>query len=354
MLKLFKKVSKTAGLLPGAIVHVGERKTERIRISVFDYGKKQFSEKEIRAIEDCFDLKKTSTVSWINIDGLHDTEGIRKIGAHFELHPLILEDIVNTSQRPKIEDFKDHLFIVLKMISWNETADEINIEQVSMVVGKNYVISFQEVEGDVFNQIRDRLRNGKGKIRTQKSDYLAYALIDAVIDNYFVILEKIGDSIESIEGELVENPSPSTMHAIHGIKREMLLLRKNVWPLREVINGMQRRESSLIQKSTLIYLRDIYDHTMQVIDTLETFRDVVSGLLDIYLSSISNKMNEVMKVLTLIATIFIPLTFIAGIYGMNFKYMPELSWKYGYAFIWGIILLAGITMGLYFKRKKWL
>ena len=348
------KRSKKAGLPPGTLVHIGKKRTGKVKITVIGYDENNFRENEVRTVNECFQFKDKPTVTWLNIDGIHDAGIIEKIGKHFNLHPLLLEDIMNTGQRPKMEDFENYIFIVLKMLGYDETRDEIKSEQVSLILGSNFVISFQECEGDVFNPVRERIRNGKGKIRKMKADYLAYTLIDAVIDNYFIILEKTGEKIEDMEDELVTNPTPGTLQTIHNLKREMIFLRKSVWPLREVINGMQKAESPLIKESTGIYLRDVYDHTIQVIDTIETFRDMISGMLDIYLSSISNKMNEVMKVLTIIATIFIPLTFVAGLYGMNFKYMPELEWHFGYFAILLLMIIIGISMVFYFRRKKWL
>ena len=349
-----KRQSKTAGLPPGTLVHVGERKTEEVRITFMDYDEHDFQEKQVSNIEDCFPFKNTSTVTWINIDGLHNTEIIEKLGREFELHPLILEDILNTGQRPKFEDVDNYVFTVLNMLSYDEPNQTTQAEQVSLVLGANFVISFQESIGDVFEQIRDRIRNSKGRIRKMGSDYLTYALLDAIVDNYFLILEKFGEKIEYMEEGLVSEPTEKTLQQIHAIKREMVFLRKSVWPLRELINSLVRSESKLIKESTGIYLRDVYDHTIQVIDTVETFRDMVSGMLDIYLSSISNRMNAVMKVLTIIATIFIPLTFVAGIYGMNFKYMPELDCKWGYPIVLIVMAVAGGAMLIYFKRKKWL
>ncbi len=354
--KRFKRVGikEKVGLPPGTLVHIGERKTEKVKITVIDYDSKNFQEKEVHKIEECFPFKDKPTVTWINIDGLQEVEVVEKIGIHFGVHPLIMEDILHTGQRPKAEDLGDYLFIVLKMIYHDENENEIMGEQISLILGHNYVISFQEREGDVFNQIRERIRNSKGRIRRGGADYLAYTLLDAVVDHYFVILEKLGERIESLEEELVTNPTPETLQIIHTLKRNLIFLRKSVWPLREVINALERGESPLITKSTGIYLRDVYDHTIQVIDTIETFRDMVSGMLDIYLSSLSNRMNEVMKVLTIMATIFIPLTFIAGIYGMNFKFMPELEWHWGYPTALIIMLLLVGFMLLYFRKKKWL
>jgi len=349
-----KKASKKAGLPPGTLVHVGEKKTERTRITIIDYDEAQFQEKEAKTIEESFPFKDKPTVTWINIDGIHEVDIVEKIGKHFGMHPLILEDIVNTGQRPKMEDFDDYIFVVLKMLYYDERENRINAEQVSLILGSNFVISFQEEAGDVFNPIRERIRNAKGRIRKMGADYLAYALIDAIVDNYFIILEKIGESIEDMEEELVTNPTPETLQAIHNMKREMIFLRKSVWPLRELVSGLERAESSLIHESTGIYLRDVYDHTIQVIDTIETFRDMISGMLDIYLSSISNKMNEVMKVLTIFAALFIPLTFVAGVYGMNFEFMPELKVRWGYFVVLSLMIAVGAVMIFYFKRKKWL
>jgi len=319
-----------------------------------DYNEAQFQEKEAKTIEECLPFKDKPTVTWINIDGVHQVEIMEKIGAHFGIHPLILEDIMNTGQRPKMEDFEDYIFVVVKMIYYDEKDNEIKAEQVSLLIGLNFVISFQEKEGDVFNPIRDRIRKAKGRIRKMGADYLAYALIDTIVDHYFIVLEKLGEKIEDMEEELVTNPTPETLQTIHNLKRELIVLRKSIWPLREVISVLERGESPLIHESTSIYLRDVYDHTIQVVDTIETFRDMVSGMLDVYLSSVSNRMNEVMKVLTIIATIFIPLTFIAGIYGMNFKYIPELEWHWGYfTVILGMVII-GFGMVLYFRNKKWL
>ena len=346
-------MSKKAGLPPGSPVHIGERKTEKTRITIIDYDQAQLQEKEAGSIEECFAFKDNPTVTWINIDGLHQIEIIEKMGRHFNLHSLVLEDIVNTGQRPKMEDFEDYIFIVLKMLYYDQKGG-IKTEQVSLILGPNFVISFQEQEGDVFNPIRDRIRKAKGRIRKMGADYLAYALMDTIVDNYFIILERLGEEIEDMEEELLTNPTTETLQKIHFLKREMILLRKSTWPLRELINGLERTESPLIQESTGVYLRDVYDHTIQVIDTVETFRDMISGMLDIYLSSISNKMNEVMKVLTIIATIFIPLTFLAGVYGMNFRYMPELEWHGGYFVVLLVMAAVGISMVGYFRRKKWL
>jgi len=354
MPKLIKKTSKKVGLPPETLVHIGEKKIEKVRITIIDYDEAQFQEKEISAIEECLSFKDKPTTTWINVDGLHQVEVLERIGDCFGLHPLVLEDTLNTGQRPKVEDLGDYIYVVLKMLYAEEENGEITEEQLSIVLGPAFVISFQEGGGDVFDPIRERIRNGRGRARKMGADYLAYSLLDSVVDNYFIVLEKLGERIEFLEEELVANPTTETLHAIHALKRDMIFLRKSVWPLREIISGLERGESALIQESTVIYFRDVYDHTIQVIDTVETFRDMVSGMLDIYLSSVSNRMNEVMKVLTVITTIFIPLTLIAGIYGMNFRYMPELGWRWGYPMVWLVMLAMAGLMLVYFRRKRWL
>jgi len=355
MPQLTKKRSEKAGLPPGTLVHIGEQKTEKTKITILDYDKERFQEKEIETVDECLGLKDTPTVTWINVEGIHEVEILEKLGEGFGLHPLTVEDILNTDQRPKMEDFGDYIYIVLRMISYDDISGEIVTEQTSLILASNLVISFQEgAEGDVFDPVRERIRTGKARMRNMGADYLAYTLVDAIVDNYFAVLEKLGEDIEFLEDELVTNPTPEILQAIHDLKREMIFLRKSVWPLREVISALERGESPLIKESTQIYLRDVYDHTIQVIDAVETLRDTLSGMLDIYLSSISNRMNEVMKVLTIIATIFIPLTALAGIYGMNFQYMPELGWRWGYPMVWFTMIVIGALMLVYFRRKKWL
>ncbi len=355
MVKLVKERSKKAGLPPGSLVHVGEKKIAESRITLIDYDEGHFEERQVQQVEKCFRFRETPTVTWINVEGLHQVEILEKLGESYGFHPLVLEDILNTDQRPKMEDYGDYLYIVLKMLNYNANQTQIATEQVSILLGSNFVISFQEGgEGDVFNPIRDRIRSGKGRIRKMGADYLAYALLDAVVDNYFIIMEKLGEDIELLEETLIARPTPATLQTIYRLKRDMLFLRKAVWPLRELLSKLERGDSPLFKDSTRIYLRDVYDHAVQVIDTNETFREMVSGMLDIYLSSVSNRLNAVMKILTIIATIFMPLTFIAGVYGMNFKHMPELEWKWGYLFIWLIMIAIGVSMLVYFKKKKWL
>ncbi len=348
------KRSKKAGLPPGSLVHIGEKKAERTKIMIIDYDEQNFQEKEARTVEECFPFKETATVTWINIAGVHDSEVVSKVGSHFCIHSLILEDIMTTQQRPKMEDMGEYIYVVVRMLSYEGRKREVLSEQVSLIIGSNFVISFQENGGDVFNSVRERIRTGKGRLRKLGPDYLAYSLLDSIVDNYFLVLEKLGEKVEDLEEELISDPGRKTLHEIHVLKREMIFLRKSVWPLREVVSGLERAESRLIKESTGIFLRDVYDHTIQVIDTVETYRDMLSGMLDMYLSSVSNRMNEVMKVLTIIATIFIPLTFIAGVYGMNFKFMPELDWRWGYFAILVFMFGISVLMLILFKRKKWL
>jgi magnesium transporter len=354
MARFIRKSSKKSGEIPGTLVHIGEVKTDRVAISLIDYDATTLDEMHVVSAEECLLFKDKPTVTWVNVNGLHDVEIIEKLGKSFDLHPLVLEDIVHTGQRAKVDDYENYEFIVLRMLSYNEEMGQIGDEQVSFILGPTWLLSFQEHEGDVFDSVRRRLRSGKGRIRKAGADYLAYALLDAVIDHYFVVLEKLGDRVESVGEEVAENPRPDDLEEIRHLKRELLFLRKSVWPLREVLSGLQRGESPLFEENTLVYLRDVYDHAVQVIDTVENFRDMTGGILDVYHSSLSNRMNEVMKVLTIIATIFIPLSFVAGLYGMNFLHMPELKWRFGYPVALGLMAAVAGGMLFYFRRKKWL
>ncbi len=360
MPRFIKKLSKTRGLEPGAVVFIGERKVEKTRIHVFDYGATALEETTVAAIEDCFPFRDTPTMTWINIEGLHEVEQIEKIGRHFGIHSLILEDIANTGQRPKLDASAGCIFLALKMLTVHEDTGRVQSEQCSFVAGDNFVLSFQEKAGDVFDPVRNRIRKSVPRVLLLHSDYLAYSLVDAVVDGYFTVLESLSERIEGLESRLLEDPGPEHLESIHGLKRELAYLRKAVWPLREVIGGLGRMETGLVHEDTRIYFRDLYEHAVQVIDTVEIFRDMVSGLLDIYLSSVSNRMNEVMKVLTIIATIFIPLGFLAGVYGMNFDRsagrlsMPELGLPYGYVLFWVLAVLIGGGLLAFFKHKKWL
>ena len=346
--------SQERGLPPGTPVYVGAQKVEHVRITIMDFSAESFDEKVVESAEECAAYRDHPTVTWINVDGLHEVEVIETIGKTFGLHPLIREDIASTNQRPKVEEYPDILYLVIKMFSRHLGDDAIEAEQVSLVLGSNFVLSFQERQGDVFDAVRDRIRNARGRVRTMGADYLLYSLMDAVVDGYFQTCEELGERVETMEDDLLSDPRPATAAEIHRLKREIIFLRRAIWPLREVISAMMRGESPLITPETVIFLRDIHDQTIQVIDTVESSRDILSGLLDIYLSSISNRMNEVMKVLTIIATIFIPLTFIASVYGMNFRDMPELAWPLGYPLVLLVMLVIAVWMILYFRRKHWL
>jgi len=340
------------GAPPGTVIYHGEDRSEKVKITLIEFNETEFIEKEFYDLDDCISHVDPTMVKWINVDGIHDVQLIERIGKHFNIHPLTLEDIVNTNQRAKFEDYDNYVVAIMKMISYDT---ELESEQLTVLLMNGLVISFQEVHGgDAFDLIRNRIRQGKGRIRKMGSDYLAYALIDAVVDCYFTILEKIGDRIEALEEELITDPSKETLRQLHTMKREMIFVRKAVWPMRELINNLERSETELIKPSTDIYLRDVHDHTIRVIDTVETYRDLLSGMMDIYLSSVSNRMNEVMKILTIITTIFVPVTFIVGVYGMNFEFMPELHSKWGYPLTWAFMLTIMISLLIYFRRKKWL
>jgi len=346
--------SKKIGMSPGTLLYVGDRVDGKIRITVMDYTEKGVIEKTLTDIADCRTYRDSPSVTWINISGVHDVSLIERLGRQFDLHALILEDVLNTEQRPKLDDYDDCLFLVLKMVTPDASRGTVDYEQISIILGHNYVISLQEVETDVFNPVRERIRKGKGRIRKQGADYLTYALVDMVVDHYFSALEIFGEHIEDLQADVVAALDPQMPQIIQQLKKEVLFLRKSVWPMREAVNALTRSESPLLQEETALYLRDVHDHSVQVIDTIETYRDMLSSTLDIYLSSVSNRMNEVMKVLTIIATIFIPMTFIAGIYGMNFKYMPELEWTWSYPVLWIVLIVVFILMVVWFKRKKWL
>jgi len=340
------------GAPPGTVIYLGEAQTNRVKITLIEYNETEFIEKDFYDWSECVKLVKPDMVRWINVDGIHEATLVEAIGKQFNIHPLTLEDVVNTGQRPKFEDYENYVVSIMKMINYN---DELSSEQLSVILMEGTVLSFQEADGgDAFDLIRSRIRLGKGRIRKMGADYLAYALIDAVVDCYFNVLERIGDKIETLEEKLITEPTKQTMQQLHYMKREMIYVRKAVWPMRELIGNMERSETLLIKPSTDIYLRDIHDHTVRVIDTVETYRDLLSGMMDIYLSSVSNKMNEIMKVLTIITTLFVPVTFIAGVYGMNFKYMPELETKSGYYIIWIVMLAIISSLLIYFRKKKWL
>jgi len=345
--------SWAVGQAPGSLVYIGDQEAETPVIDVIDYDEESYSERRVKEINECRSYVGKPTVTWINICGLNE-EIIGRIGEMFNFHPLLLEDILNTEQRPKMDEYDEYMFFILKMLTYDEEKKEIETEQVSVILNEDCVISFQEVEGDVFDPLRERLRSNKGIVRKQRADYLTYCLIDAIVDYYFVILEKVDDDIEALEEELLANPQPHTVEALHHKKRQMITLRKSIWPLREVISKLERGGQGIIEDTTRIYLRDVYDHTIQAMDSVETYRDILTSLLDIYVNNVNNKMTEIMKVLTIIGTIFLPLSFLASVYGMNFDYMPELELWWSYPALWVIMIIISFVMLIFFRNKKWI
>ena len=351
--RFIKKQPAKLGLPPGSLVFTGEARTEPVHLAVIDYDKEALEERALASPEEAFAFREKATVSWINIDGVHEVETIQMIGESYDIHPLVLEDIVHTGQRPKVEEYDDHLYVVVKMLYYNEAERQVSVEQVSLIIGQTYVLSFQEKPGDVFEPVRERLRSAKGRIRQRGADYLAYSLLDVIIDHYFIVLEGISGQIEELEAEILDAPRPETNHALGALRRELILLRRAVWPVREHLSSLERLDTRLIQSKTKPFLRDTYDHAIQVIDIVESLRDMIGVLRDSYQAIQGNRMNEIMKVLTIIATIFIPLTFIAGIYGMNFDRMPELHAPYGYPIVMLVMVIIGLGLGVFFKWKKW-
>jgi magnesium transporter len=347
-------IGSKAGLAPGTPLFIGERKLSDARIDIIDYDPDRVHEVHDAEIGACRELSHAPRVAWINVSGVHDIELIEALGECFGLHPMTLEDIVNTSQRPKCEEFPGYFFIAMKMLDFIDATDGIASEHVSLILGPDYVVSFLEDEGDVFGEIRNRIRKGSGRIRSMKADYLAFCLMDAIVDHYFLAVEHIGDRVDVFDDRMLAEPRSEDIQQIHRFKRELLRLRKAVWPLREVVGMIDKSDSQLLRPETNVFWRDLYDHTVQVIDMVETSRDILASLHDTYLSSLSNRMNEVMKILTIISTIFIPLTFIVGVYGMNFEYMPELKSRWGYFAVWAVMLAIGISLFAYFRRRKWL
>ncbi|MFZ0454106.1 MAG: magnesium/cobalt transporter CorA, partial [Ignavibacteriaceae bacterium] len=340
-------------------IFTGEKKTENVSISLFDYNSGNFSETKVDDLNELEKYRNNSNVTWINVVGLHDINILDKIGIIFNIHPLVLEDILNVSHNPKIEEYDSYLFIVVKMINYIDNSNKLDIEQVSLIIGKNYIITFQEKNGDVFDPIRERIRTAKGMIRKYSEDYLAYRILDSIIDNYFSVLECFDDRIEDIEDQILTDPDESSLEEIHHLRKELIKLRRAVSPLREMIFTIEKEKFNLIQKTTFVYLRDLSDHVKQIIDTIENYREFINGLLEVYLSNASHRMNEVVKLLTIISTIFIPLTFIVGIYGMNFRTdasrwnMPELDWAFGYPFVMIMMVVIAVTLIIFFKKKRW-
>ncbi len=354
---LHKFVSRTAqrGSIPGTVEYIGLPRKEDVKIEVLEYDESTITnETIIHSVNELDGYPERPGIKWIQVSGVHNLEMLNEIGRYFKIFALDLEDIANTTQRPRIEERDDYIFLVFKILQIDPESREVSMEQVSMVMGANYVISFHETSPKVFDILRSRILTSKGRVRKMKTDYLVFTIIDIIIDHYFTLIEDVGESIEETEEELITAPGQASQEAIYKIKRRLGYVKKTIWPAREVLNQLQRSDHQLIYDETRIYFRNNYDHTIQIIETLESLRDLTSGMMDLYLSTVSYKMNEIMKVLTIFSTIFIPLTFFAGVYGMNFKYLPELEWKNGYFFFWGIMLVITTVMLIFFRRKKWL
>lgn len=341
------------GLPPGTLVHTGEQKTQEVRIWAISYGPEEAQIWELSGPDQCATLRDKGPVLWIDVHGVHDVGPIEVLGKCFGLDLLLLEDVLDTSQRPKVEDYEDYTYVVVRAFKYQEDQNVLVSEQVSLVLGGHVVLSFQEGPDDLFALVKDRIISGKGRIRYMGADYLLYCLLDNVVDGYFVVMERIGDELEAVEESILGYPGRDNLTRLHSLRRDMILVRKALWPLREVLGGLYRGEMGCIKEALRPFFRDVYDHTIEMMDTLETYRDMASALLEVHLSTINNRLNEVMKFLTVVSTIFIPLTFIAGLYGMNFKFMPELEWKWGYPAV--LALMAGIVsfMLWYFKKKGW-
>lgn len=351
--KLVVKRGDKLGAAPGTLLHIGKHKQVSAGIQLINYGADELEESIISDLAGYQREEMAGQVSWLNVDGVADPGMVETLGKQFQLHPLVMEDILNTDQRPKVEDYQGYLYIVLRMLQFDKNRQQIHSEQVSLVLGKDYVLSFQERPGDVFDGVRERLRAGR-RIRFMRSDYLTYALLDAVVDHYFEMLEYISEQVEELEDQVVSDPGPDTLARLHHYKREMLLLRKSIWPLRELLSRLSRDESPLISEETRLYLRDVYDHVVHVMDSIDTIRELLASMLDLYLSSVSKRTNEIMKVLTIFASLFMPLTFIVGVYGMNFDVMPELRWAWGYPAVMLVMLLLVVGLLVFFRRRRWI
>ena len=354
MSESFRKISTKTGLPPGSLVHVGVVHGMETRISIIDYNMEAIEERTVESIEEILKYRGKDTVTWVNIEGLGNVELIGAIGEHFNIHPLILEDILHTHQRPKLEEYGDYLYCVLKGISLVKNKFAVDYEQISILILDDFVFTFKEKQDELLEPVKRRLRSSKGHFRSQGADYLTYVILDTIVDSYFTLQDSLDEIIDSVEEELLTDPTPETLTSIQAIKRELIYIRRSISPLRELLNAILRSGSPLIKEKTLIYFRDISDHVLRISESVESSRDMVAGLLDIYITTINNKMNEIMKVLTVFASIFIPLTFITGIYGMNFEFMPELKWKWAYPVLWVAFITIPIFLLFYFKKKKWL
>ena len=351
--KIKRRTSSKIGLPPGSIVYLGEKRVEKVTIKVTEYDEANAETYEIKSVEEIDPFTDTPQVTWVSVCGLHETDFLKQIGEKFKVHPLVLEDILNPDTRPKIEVTDDYLFIVMKLVLFNPEQKILETEQVSFILGRSFLFSFSERTDDIFNPVKERISSQLGKIRKRGSDYLLYALMDVVVDNYFLALEKTEERIELLDDEVINRPDQSQIQSIYNLRNLLLIMRKSIWPSREIVNQLIKDDSDLLDESIEPYLRDLYDHTIHITETIEQQREITNSLMEIYLSMMSNKMNEVMKVLTIIATIFIPLTFIVGIYGMNFSNMPEMEWPWAYLAVWGVMIAVVIGMIFYFRKKDW-
>lgn len=351
--RVVQRMVQKPGASPSVLVHVGPRMVEKVRLRLFEYDAEKLSERTLEDISEALPTRDNPPVGWLNVDGLHDTELLGELRDHFGIHPVAMEDVVTLGHRAKMEEYEGYILLILPMLSFDEESLTVQTEQLSLILGPRWVLTFQERFGDVFEPVRERLRTAHGRIRQRGADYLAYALMDAVVDRYFGILEKLGDAAEELDQRVMENPAPEILHWINHLKKELLLMRRSVWPLREALSSFVRTESDLVTESTQVFARDVYDHAIQIIDTVETLRDLTGGMTDLYLSTMGQRTNEVMKVLTIMASIFIPLTFMAGVYGMNFEFMPELHVPWAYPALWLLMLSVAGGMIWYFRRKGW-
>jgi magnesium transporter len=353
--RLFGRQVSKPGTPPGTLEYTREKRIADVSIRVMDYGPGACHVRAPKRIEDTFPLRDSETVSWIDIEGLHDTEMLARFGDHFGIHPLVLEDILNTHQRPRVEEYDNYLFVVARMLIAGKNNDTFHSEQVSFILGRRFVATFQDIPGDVFDPVRHRVEQGRGKSRRLGPDYLLYSLLDAMVDNYFVLLQSVAERIEAVEVRITsEHPKTQDLDDVHRLRRELVYVRRNVWPLRDAIAEMSRSDSPLIADDTHVYLRDLHDHVVQVIESVENFRDVLASLQDLYMSTLSQRTNEVIRVLTIISTIFVPLTFLAGVYGMNFHYFPELALKWGYFGFWAVSVVVTVLLLAFLRRRGWL
>lgn len=351
-MKLFKRRYSPPGTPPGTLISKDVSR-EKANIKIISYSSGEYEELEVESAEECKEYVGKREVTWINVDGTQDIEVLEDFGENFGFHSLAIEDVINTGQRPKVEDFGDYIFLIVRFFDKTEITSSVNLQEINVFIGSNFILTIQD-KSEVFEPVRQRIKESRGKIRNMKADYLAYAIIDLIVDQYFPVMESIGERIESIDDELQEEPSAEIVNEIREIKRELILIRSSNWPMRDIISKLQREESKLISDTTDIYLRDVYDHTIQIADIVESYRDILSEMFNVYLSVTANSTNEVMKILTIFATIFIPLTFVVGIYGMNFEYMPELRWKPGYFVVIGVMVIISIAMLRFFKKRGWL